>query len=464
MRQPSDDRALYYRQLRSSIHTALVPELTSARAVDTAALIDRILAEFIVEEEQAPALSAEFGARFAAALDHGSAGDVPVTQRARGVELAGIERAFLERLDALRVGVLAEGPAETAASDPAGCSLTTDQITNYLRRKLPDSPGVEATGATALPGGRSKETVLVSLTGTSELPGQVIVRKDRPVGLLQTRAADEYEVIRAVHDFGGVPVPRPFFADEEGQGLGEGTVLVMERVTGHTAGEFFPDLAGPVDHQVELGRHLASSLARLHTLPLDRLGRTHLDTDRATVTEESVRSMVEGMTARIEELTGLPCVSVPLARQWLLDHVADAVPATGPCLLQGDFGFHNMLVDGGRVTALIDWEGAAVGPPSRELGAAYNAVTSLLPWTDFVEAYLDAGGPPEATDPRAVAYYRVFLSLGGFMTSKTGGHLFRTGAKRDLLTAHSGLDSQFRCARNLARALDDAISGPGGGA
>ena len=32
--------------------------------------------------------------------------------------------------------------------------------------------------------------------------------------------------------------------------------------------------------------------------------------------------------------------------------------------------------------------------------------------------------------------------------------------KRDLLTAHSGLDSHFRCARNLARALGDAMSSP----
>ena len=38
-----------------------------------------------------------------------------------------------------------------------------------------------------------------------------------------------------------------------------------------------------------------------------------------------------------------------------------------------------------------------------------------------------------------------------------GGHLFRTGAKRDLLTAHSGLDAHFRARRNLGRALQDAM-------
>jgi hypothetical protein len=57
-----------------------------------------------------------------------------------------------------------------------------------------------------------------------------------------------------------------------------------------------------------------------------------------------------------------------------------------------------------------------------------------------------------------VNYYRVLAALGAFMTSRMGGHLFRTGAKRDLVGAHSGLDSQFRCARNLARALGDAMA------
>jgi Phosphotransferase enzyme family len=161
---------------------------------------------------------------------------------------------------------------------------------------------------------------------------------------------------------------------------------------------------------------------------------------------------------RIDELTGPPCAAVYLAQQWLLARVSDVVPASRLCLLQGDFGFHNMLVDGADVTALVDWEAAAIGPPARELAAAWGAVNALMPWADFTQAYVDAGGEPEDTDPGAVTYYRVLSALGGFMTSKMGGHLFRTGTKRDLLTAHSGLDSHFRCARNLARALDDAIA------
>src|ERR1700728_4062655 len=69
VRQPPEDRALYYRQLRDTIATVFAPELTSATAKDAAGLVDRILAEFVVEEEWAPTLSAEFGAEFEALLD-----------------------------------------------------------------------------------------------------------------------------------------------------------------------------------------------------------------------------------------------------------------------------------------------------------------------------------------------------------------------------------------------------------
>ena len=106
--------------------------------------------------------------------------------------------------------------------------------------------------------------------------------------------------------------------------------------------------------------------------------------------------------------------------------------------------------------ALVDWEAATIGPPARELAAAWPAASSLMDWPGFVAAYCAAGGSSEATDQRAVTYYRVFIGLGACMSSRTGGHLFRTGDKRDLLTAHSGLDAHFRAQRNLVRALADA--------
>ncbi len=497
MEQPSEDRALLYRQLRATVARVFAPELTSATAQDAAALVDRILAEFIVEEEHADALSKEFGRQFAVLLDSeegrdgrdGSARSEEITPEAfvalrsraaayvaeatsgganaaeerRALDLADVERRYLERVDDLRQAVLSETEAigEGAASgDPAAATVSAEQLRAYLRRRT-GSPSLEVGAVEPIPGGRSKETLVVSLVGAETLPAQVVVRMDRPVGVLQTRAREEFAVLEAVHAHGGVPVPRPLFADDAPQELDEGgdgrTLLVMEKVAGRRAGEYFPEIAAPpVPDRHALGAQLASALAHLHAVSLSSLGASGLDTG-AEVTVDSLTAAVDGMAGRIQELSGPPIATVPLAQRWLLDHLGDVVPAGPLCLLQSDVGLHNMLVEGDRLTALVDWEAATIGPPSRELAAAWPAATALMGWGAFADAYVAAGGRPEAADPRALAFYRVFLCLGGVMTSRTGGHLFRTGAKRDLVTAHSGLDAHFRAQRNLARALHDAL-------
>src|ERR1700677_3490244 len=444
MRQPADDRALYYRQLRDTITTVFAPELTSAAAKDAAGLVDRILAEFIVEEEWAPALSEEFGAEFETLLDEDDVvGDTPSSgavtperfvelrrlaadivadgtgsanpaERSHCRQLVDVERRFLERVDDLRQAVLDEEPTDAAAS-PTECSVTSDELAAYLRRRFPESPELRVTRLDMVPGGRSKETLLVSLAGTTELPAEGIVRKDRPVGLLETRASDEFAILRAVYDQGGIPVARPLFADDaknlSGDGVGDddGTLLVMGRVQGEKAGEYFPDLAAPPpEHRRAIGTQLATALAHLHSVPLDALAGTGLDV-HASVSDTSLSTAVNGMAARIGDLTGPPIAAVPLARQWLLDHIDDVVPSGPLCLLQGDFGLHNTLVEGDRVTALVDWEAATIGPPARELAAAWPAATALVDWPAFVAAYRQAGGATEATDDRAVTFYRVFV-------------------------------------------------------
>jgi aminoglycoside phosphotransferase (APT) family kinase protein len=490
VKQPAEDRAAYFRQLRVTVAATFAPELTSAAAIDAAALVDRILAEFVVEEEWGDALSQEFGAEFASLLDDDGVGGQeqeggvtgPITpsrftelrmqaaafvaaeaasdetwRRARCRDLVAVEHRFLERVEELRRAALAESFGTEGATPSAACSMTPDELTRFLRRRLPGSPGVVVTDMEIVPGGRSKETIRVRVAETTELPPDIIVRKDRPVGLLETRAADEFAVLAAVHAFGGVPVPEPFFADEVSADPVQ-TLLVMDVVPGTKAGEYFPDIAAPTEHRAAIGRQLAAALARLHAVPFESLAATKLDVT-ATVTDASLRTAVEGMTARIAALSGPPIAAVPLARQWLLDHVHDVVPAGRLCLLQSDVGLHNMLIDGDRLTALVDWEAATIGPPARELAAAWPAATALMGWDEFVDAYRAAGGAADATNPKAVAFYRVFFALGACMSSRAGGDLFRTGAKRDLVTAHSGLDAHFRAQRNLSRALEEALAG-----
>ena len=258
---------------RHGLRTTFLPELTSATAIDAAGLVDRILAELIVEEEWAETLSAEFGAEFEALLvppadrrrcdassrpsaSSSSAARPPTSWHAHAAsdgrggrercrQLVDVERRFLERVDELRRDVLAERP-DADAGDVVHRVLRDGRTADRL--PPPQAPRLARLVVTALevvPGGRSKETILVSLAGTTELPAEVIVRKDRPVGVLQTRAAEEFAVLEAVHAHGGIPVPRAVLRRRADDELGAGTLLVMERVSGSKAGEYFPELAAP---------------------------------------------------------------------------------------------------------------------------------------------------------------------------------------------------------------------------
>ena len=290
--------------------------------------------------------------------------------------------------------MLDEEPTPDPATSPTECSVTGEELAAYLRRRFPDSPDLRVTRLDVVPGGRSKETLLVSLAGTTELPAEVIVRKDRPVGLLETRASDEFAILRAVHAHGGVPVAEPFFADDaknlSDDGVGDGDDAApwwsWSGCGATRPASTSPTLPRqPPEYRQAIGTQLATAFAHLHAVPLDTLAETGLDV-HASVSEASLSAAVNGMAARIDDLTGPPIAAVPLARQWLLDHIDDVVPSGPLCLLQGDFGLHNTLVDGDRVTALVDWEAATVGPrhaswqpPGRPPPRSWTGPTSSPP-------------------------------------------------------------------------------------
>src|SRR5207244_1995541 len=137
--------------------------------------------------------------------------------------LAAIEHEFLERQDSRRLAVGADLSPDADTVDASACSVTVEQLADSLHSRLAE-PDVEVTDLTVVPGGRSKETILVSLTGSDALPSRAIVRKDRPVGVLPTVAADEFEIIKAIYEYGGVPCPRPYLVERDPDVLG-GTFL-----------------------------------------------------------------------------------------------------------------------------------------------------------------------------------------------------------------------------------------------
>lgn len=79
-------------------------------------------------------------------------------------------------------------------------------------------------------------------------------------------------------------------------------------------------------------------------------------------------------------------------------------------LLHGDLGAHNVLADGERVTAVIDWEDALAGDPVFDI--AYWGTFVRDPMREhFLEGYARAGALPHDFERRYWLYYlRVALS------------------------------------------------------
>lgn len=106
-----------------------------------------------------------------------------------------------------------------------------------------------------------------------------------------------------------------------------------------------------------------------------------------------------------------PLAPTPDLQDWELDQWWRAFvrPGGRQQALHGDFYRGNVLVNNGRFNGLLDWDNAFVGRPAQELAWASWEWTQAsddfdLAWcSDFVSAYVAAGGTARGVDERMIA-------------------------------------------------------------
>lgn len=221
------------------------------------------------------------------------------------------------------------GPAEVAAR---------------LARHL---PGVRAEAVTPLGSGLDHDAY--------DVDGALVVRYRREPDPEATSAAVRREagLLRRVAEVCPVPVPPVrLVLPEEG-------CLVLGRLAGtplldRSAAERVAVAPG-------VGATLGAVLVALHALPPDGLGsEVAVDDvapeewhDEAAATYPSVRSEIPvGFRAAVERFLSGPPAPVP--PRLVFTH--------------NDLGVEHVLVDGGRVTGIIDWSDAAIADPAVDLG------------------------------------------------------------------------------------------------
>lgn len=280
---------------------------------------------------------------------------------------------------------------QTAARAPDPLALEA-----YLRRRFGTGADFAVRSLTRVPGGRSKDTLLLDVEALPGLPNAIVLRVD--LGRYGTSVSSEYPLIVALHRE-GVPVPEPLWLEEDTATLG-GAFLATRRMAGAPGGNMWGE---GIEVSQAVVKAFAESLAKLHRTALGRLLPGSADAEARAVTA----TMVADYEARWRSSNPNASVPLELAFQWLRGELSRV---EGPAsLVHGDPGFQNMLVEGDELVCLLDWEFAHAGDPAEDLAYCRPTVSRVMPWEEFLEHYQAAGGP--AITPARLEYFEIWRTV-----------------------------------------------------
>lgn len=348
---------------------------------------------------------------------------------------------------------------------------TREQLIAWLRGRLPRARALELSplaGPSAT--GFSNDTLLFDL-GYEE-DGRRIARslvcRVQPIGsgvFPRYDVAQQYRVMDALRG-SAVPVPRMAWLEPDPEPLGA-PFFVMERVAGriptdtppyHTGG-WVTEIAP--DERRALWNAAVDALAAIHVQDPAALGLDFLDAPPPGA--DTVSWQIEHWR-RYYQWVGLPQPTLDAALAWLDAHRPRDDGAPGLCW--GDARIGNMIFDGGRCVAVLDWELATLGPPEMDLGwflymdrhhAEGCGAPRLAGFPDRAEtiARWEAASGRGARD---VAFWEVFTGFRfATILTRIGQQMLDFGVLP--------LDSTFAVdntgSRLLARTLDLPPPGPG---
>src|SRR4051812_32674750 len=256
-------------------------------------------------------------------------------------------------------------------------ALTKSAVTELLRARL--DPALECAGLERGPLGNAQETWFVRAVGADGGERSLVLRRSAASGTLEhTDRALEFELLGALAGH-GFPVPQVHWLETEPSALGR-PYFVMDRLPGAPPGRL-GDAARAV------ARQLGAWLARLHALAPGALPEPAAAGGASEATRAELRAWAERYGR-----TGAPVPAPGALLGWLEAHVPEG---DGPArVLWGDPGPHNLLVDGDRVTGLLDWELSHAGDPLEDLGAAlWAAPTGGLDPAEVIGGYEAEAGP-----------------------------------------------------------------------
>lgn len=186
-----------------------------------------------------------------------------------------------------------------------------------------------------------------------------VLRTDAPSGVAASRTREEeFALLSAAHS-AGVTVPTPLWLCKDAAIAGR-PFYIMQRVPGIADARKLVQYDWSDDQRRAIVSSLGCELARIHAMDLEAPGLAFLSPPAS----QPARRRVGQLRAHLDELAD-PQPVLEWGLRWLeLNAPADEETV----LCHGDFRTGNIMIDGDRVTGILDWEFADTSNPVEDLG------------------------------------------------------------------------------------------------
>jgi aminoglycoside phosphotransferase (APT) family kinase protein len=330
--------------------------------------------------------------------------------------------AAIDKLDALEIPV------------------TPDRLDRYFNSTV-EFAGYKTTEVVRMVGGYSRDTFLVSARMPDGGTADFAVRRDLPFGPVESSAADEFGYLEKIGKL-GVPVARPRAAVYDKSFLGE-PFLLGDRVVGVVAD-------GPMSADRRVGengaRQMAQILAGMHALDPRQVGLNSASGDP----RRDIAATIDYWRARWRRYRCLESDVMEAAFVWLDANVPKNVERT--VIIHGDYRPGNAMMDGGKITGILDWEFIHLGDPAEDVEYMKLFVQPFLGAAEFAAEYAAAGGAPY--DPDSANFYEVFRSVRNVVCCDTAWHGFLHGFYPSMRLSFQGTTARRMLMMYLAQAIE----------
>jgi aminoglycoside phosphotransferase (APT) family kinase protein len=312
--------------------------------------------------------------------------------------------------------------------------MDIDRLVPWITKMVPGARNVRIDGLDRVEMGHSAETLLLTLNwedGAGHHCEEVALRVRPPTpGLLEPYDLQrQVDVLRAL-ELTPVRSPRAYWLESSGEVLGR-EFYVMERLLGSVYERGVPDyLVADPNRIRRMCESMVEQLAAIHAVDTRTAGLDGLSDG-----ERYLSSEIEHWAGEIRRVQRGPLPA--------LERLAAAVRDQRPrqcrtvTLVHGDAKPGNFAFEGSEVSAVFDWEMAAIGDPLADVGYAemlwvmpgyFTSNPAALTVDEFVALWERLTGIRTENRP----WYR---ALAGFKTAAiilVGGHLFDEGHSDDL--------------------------------